>query len=274
MRQKNILKSAYPYYMNKNMRVVLIEDEIPAARLLKSMIGRIRPEWEVITLPGNIEDANEWFHTNPHPDLIFLDIQLSDGDSFLFLEQSVPQSMIIFTTAFNEYAIQAFTVNSIDYLLKPIKEDRLLAAIQKYESFTSKYKQTFNAQSNNAQIIEALTNRDKKYRTRFLISGADKFWTLQMDDIAYFYTENKATFAVTKKGSEHVVDFSLDKLADQLDPDRFFRANRQTIISIESIRKIEPYFNSKVVVLLDPPSKNSIIISKEKVSAFKLWLNF
>lgn len=260
--------------MNNTVRVVLIEDEIPAARRLKSMIEQIRPEWEVITLPGNIEEANEWFAGNPHPDLIFLDIELSDGDSFLFLEQSSPDSMIIFTTAYNEYAIQAFTVNSIDYLLKPIKEDRLLAAILKYESFTNKYKQSFNSQSNRAQIIEALTNQDKKYRTRFLISGADKFWTLQVDEIAYFYTENKATFAVTKNGDEHIIDFSLDKLIDQLDPDRFFRANRQTIISIESIRKIEPYFNSKVVVLLNPPSKNSIIISKEKVSAFKIWLNF
>ncbi|MGL5318818.1 MAG: LytR/AlgR family response regulator transcription factor [Bacteroidales bacterium] len=260
--------------MNKSIKVVLIEDEIPAARRLRSMIEKIRPEWEVITLPGSIEDANEWFASNAHPDLIFLDIELSDGDSFLFLQQSAPDSMIIFTTAYNEYAIQAFTVNSIDYLLKPIKEERLIASILKFETFTSKYKQSVKSQSNRDVMIDALVNKDKKYRTRFLISGADKFWTLQVGEIAYFYTEKKVTFAVTKNAEEYIIDFSLDKLIEQLDPDRFFRANRQTIISIESIRKIEPYFNSKVVVLLQPPAKNSVFISKEKVPAFKIWLNF
>ena len=260
--------------MNKNIRVALVEDEIPAARLLKSMLERLRPDWEIHVLPGNIEEASAWFAVNQHPDLIFLDIELSDGDSFLLLEKAMPQSIIIFTTAFNEYAIQAFGVNSIDYLLKPIKEDRLLLAIEKFEKLKQPAVSEVTLSEDIKNIIDVFRSNEKRYRTRFLINGADKFWTLSVDQIAYFYSENKVTFAVTKTGQEQVVDFSLDKLSEQLDPDQFFRANRQTIIGIDSIAKIEPYFNSKVVVILQPPSKNQGLISKEKVSAFKMWLNY
>lgn len=121
-----------------NLNVVIIEDEIPAARLLHSMIRRIRPEWEVTVLPGNVEDAVRWFQENEHPDIIFLDIQLSDGNSFEFLTQAKPQSVIIFTTAYDEYAVRAFSVNSIDYILKPVDEQRLVEAIVKYENLISR----------------------------------------------------------------------------------------------------------------------------------------
>ncbi|MEG0796836.1 MAG: LytTR family DNA-binding domain-containing protein [Odoribacter sp.] len=254
------------------LNVVIIEDEIPAARLLSSMVGRLRPEWEMTVLPGNVEEAVQWFGENPHPDIIFLDIQLSDGNSFDFLSQAKPTSMIIFTTAYDEYAIRAFSVNSIDYILKPVDEQRLLEAIIKYESLAGNRRGGFDEYLNT--VLDSLQQREKRFRTRFLISGADCFLTLQVADIAYFYSENKITFAVTGAGKEYIVDPALDKLSEQLDPDLFFRANRQVLLSVDAIKSVEPYFNGKVVVHVKPTFKEQIIISKEKIPSFKVWLNF
>ncbi|MEG1543775.1 MAG: response regulator, partial [Tannerellaceae bacterium] len=191
--------------MNK-IRVAIIEDEIPAARLLHSMLTTLRPEWELLVLPGNIEESIEWFSRNPHPELLFLDIQLTDGNSFLFIEQAQPESMIVFTTAYDAYAIQAFSVNSIDYLLKPIHKERLAETIAKFETLTGKYIRDFNSQSRLLEVLEGLATPGKKYRTRFLISGSEKLFTLQVADIAYFYSENKITFAVTHQNREFCLD--------------------------------------------------------------------
>lgn len=254
------------------LSAVIIEDEIPAARLLLSKVKQFRPQWEVEMLSGSVEDSVKWFATNPHPELLFLDIQLSDGNSFDFIAESKPSSTIIFTTAYDEYAIRAFSVNSIDYLLKPIDEKRLLESIEKYESLTA-----INKNRNSEyldSVLDSLRCKEKRYRTRFLISGTDRYWTLQICDIAYFYSENKITFAVTKKGSEHIIDFSLNKLSEQLDPDRFFRINRQVLACIESIESIEPYFNGKIVVSLKPALKSQVTISEDKIQPFKTWLNF
>ena len=207
-------------------------------------------------------------------DIVFLDIQLSDGNSFLFIEQVCPTSLIIFTTAYDEYAVRAFTVNSIDYLLKPIRQERLEEAIQKFEHVTSKYNQKLLEQNDLLEVLHSLTYPGKKYRTRFLISGNEKLITLQVEDIAYFYSLNKITFAVTRQNKEYIIDFPLDKLMEQLDPDKFFRTNRQTIINIESIVKIEPYFQNKVIVHIKPEHKEKILVSKEKWASFKLWLNY
>lgn len=254
--------------MNK-LRAAIIEDEIPAARLLHSMVSRLRPQWDVIVLPGSVEDAVQWFSQNTHPDIIFLDIELSDGTSFDFLSQATPSSVIIFTTAYDAYALRAFCVNSIDYILKPIDEKRLLESIVKYESLTVQKSEDYLE-----NILESLSSREKKYRTRFLISRVDIFTTLQVDDVAYFYSENKITFAVTNDGNERALDLSLDRLTEELNPDEFFRANRQMILCIGSIKRIEPYFNGKVVVHTKPVFREQITISREKISAFKLWLNF
>lgn len=258
--------------MNK-IKAVIIEDEVPAARLLYTMINRLRPDWETKVLPGNIEDAVTWFASNEHPALIFLDIQLADGNSFDFLLKAQPRSTIIFTTAYDEYAVRAFSVNSIDYLLKPIDELRLLEAIVKYESMVMRYPIP-HPEEYLTSAMESLRQKEKRYRSRFLISGADKLWTLPVDQIAYFYSENKITFAVTHRGDTHPIDLSLDKLSDQLDPDQFFRANRQVLLCVSAIRRIEPHFNGKVVVLVTPEWDRKIMISKEKVSTFKLWLNY
>ena len=242
-----------------NLKVAIIEDEVPAARLLHSMLKRLRPQWEIVVLPGNIEEAVAWFDANPHPELLFLDIHLSDGNSFDFLSLSHPSSIVIFTTAYDQYAIRAFSVNSIDYLLKPIDEKRLLEAILKYESIIGK--QQSRPENNLQLILESLQHPEKSY-------------TLDVADIAYFYSENKITFAVTFTGQEHLIDLSLNKLSEQLDPDRFFRANRQILLSIQAITHIEPYFNGKIVVFVKPPHNSQITISEEKISQFKQWLNY
>ena len=191
-----------------NLKVAIIEDEVPAARLLHSMLKRLRPQWEIVVLPGNIEEAVAWFDANPHPELLFLDIHLSDGNSFDFLSLSHPSSIVIFTTAYDQYAIRAFSVNSIDYLLKPIDEKRLLEAILKYESIIGK--QQSRPENNLQLILESLQHPEKRYRSRFLIPGNEKSYTLDVADIAYFYSENKITFAVTFTGQEHLIDLSLN----------------------------------------------------------------
>jgi len=270
---KNKFVIKVPYYMNK-IKAVIIEDEFPAARLLNKMIQKVRPEWEVTVLPGTIEGAVSWFNENPHPDIIFLDIQLNDGISFIFIEQAQPQSMIVFTTAYDEYAVRAFTVNSIDYLLKPIHEERLLEAILKFErlfALSSEY--TYNL-SNIEQLLKSFAEKkEKQFRTRFLISGPKHLYTVQVSDIAYFYSEDKITFAVTKDAKNHVIDFPLNKLEEQLDDRMFFRANRQFILSADAIKSIQNHFNGKAVVSVIPPYSETIYISREKVSLLKMWLN-
>ena len=259
--------------MNK-ITAVIIEDEIPAARRLNNTLNELRPEWQITVLPGSVKKSVEWFAENPHPDLVFLDIQLTDGISFTFIEQAQPESTIIFTTAYDEYAIRAFTVNSIDYLLKPIDNIRLEEAIVKFEHLTTKYLNQGQKPIDLMEILQNITQPGKKYRTRFLISGDDKLFTLQVEDIAYFYSENKVTFAVTKQNREFIIDLSLDKLMEQLDPDVFFRSNRQTVVSINAIVKGESYFLGKAILHVKPPFKDKIIVSRDKIAPLKLWLNY
>lgn len=258
----------------RKVHAAIIEDEYPAARLLNHMLTTLRPEWEITLLPGTVEDSVKWFAENPHPDVLFLDIQLTDGNSFLFLEQAHPSSMIIFTTAYDEYAVRAFAVNSIDYLLKPIHEDRLLAAITKFERLSPVTIREFNDQMNVRELVALLSKRDEScFRTRFLITGNRHFYTIQVADIAYFYSECKITFAVTKEGKRHAIDLSLGKLEEQLDGRRFFRVNRQFVLSAESIKTIEPYNGSKLNIRVNPPFDDAIQVSREKVTALKMWLN-
>ena len=199
---------------------------------------------------------------------------MTDGISFTFIEQARPESTIIFTTAYDEYAIRAFAVNSIDYLLKPIDSVRLEEAIAKFEHLTTKYLVQEQKTTDLIDILQNIANPCKKYRTRFLISGEDKLFTLQVEDIAYFYSENKITFAVTKQNREHIIDLSLDRLMEQLNPDIFFRSSRQTVISINAIERIESYFLGKAILHVKPPFKDKIIVSRDKIPQLKLWLNY
>ena len=257
--------------MNK-LNAVIIEDEIPAARLLHSMVSSLRPQWNIEIIPGNVDDAIEWFASHEHPELIFLDIHLMDGDAFDFLSAVKPKSAVIFTTAYDQYAIRAFSVNSIDYILKPVDEKRLADAISKYESLRG---QGWMLSDNYMEtLLDTLKHPEKKYRSRFLISGSDNFWLLRVEDIAYFYFKERTTFAVTPNGKGHILDLSLNKLEEQLDPKQFFRVNRQMILNVDAIEKAVSSFNGKIKVIVHPAFKSDIIVSEGKASAFKLWLNY
>lgn len=225
-------------------------------------------------LPDTIEDSVKWFAENPHPDVLFLDIQLNDGNSFLFIEQANPQSMIVFTTAYDEYAVQAFTVNSVDYLLKPIHKDRLVNAIRKCERLLSLHENSLSKLLDLEQLLRTIAEKkEKQFRTRFLISVPKHFYTIQVTEIAYFYSEDKVTFAVTRDGKSHIIDFPLNKLEEQLDGKQFHRVNRQFILSVDSILDIQPYFNGKAIIKVRPSYDGVIQISREKVPALKLWLD-
>lgn len=258
--------------MKNQLKAVIIEDEIPAARLLHSMVSALRPQWNVEIVPGSVDDAVAWFTSHNHPDLIFLDIHLADGDAFDFLSAINPKCAVIFTTAYDQYAIRAFSVNSIDYILKPVEEKRLAEAVSKFESLRHQY--LTDSEHYMEILLDALKHPEKKYRSRFLISSTDKYWPLNVEDVAYFYSENRATFAVTPGGKEHVLDLSLNKLEEELDPKQFFRVNRQMILNVDAIDRAVSSFKGRIKVMVQPPFKSDIVISEGKASAFKLWLNY
>ena len=209
------------------MKTVIIEDEKAAVRNLTSLLYEVKPEAEIDAVLDSIGSTIEWFGSHPMPDLVFMDIHLADGSAFEIFEHISITCPIIFTTAYDEYALRAFKVNSIDYLLKPVHKERLESAIQKFERFSGMGKGELNKLLGIEQLLHSFAERqEKQYRTRFLISGAKRFYTIQVGDIAYFYSLDKVTFAVTKDGKAHVVDLPLSKLEEQLDGRVFFRVNR------------------------------------------------
>ncbi|MEG1498428.1 MAG: LytTR family DNA-binding domain-containing protein [Bacteroidales bacterium] len=260
---------------NKKVQVAILEDEEPAARLFKSMILSLRPNWEVICIGGSNEEAENWFREcKQQPDILFSDIELSDGNSFDFIERVHPESMIVFVTAYDEYALRAFSVDSIDYLLKPIDIRRLEESIGRFERLSSTYFKKFNQQNDWKRISERLGSSEKKYRTRFLISRGNQLETLHVENVAYFFSENKICYAQTFSEGSFILDFSLERLGEELDPDIFFRTTRQTLVCTRAITKIENYFQGKVSVFVTPAFKEQILVSKEKAESFKRWLNY
>ncbi|MBW6477826.1 MAG: LytTR family DNA-binding domain-containing protein [Bacteroidales bacterium] len=257
--------------MSKEVKIILVEDEEHNLRLLQGMIGKLRPGWQVAGTFESVKNTVEWLRNNSHPDLIFLDIQLADGLCFSIFDQVDVQSMVIFTTAYDNYAIRAFKVNSIDYLLKPFKESELETAIRKFESFTNLAGSTLS-RLDYLELLDAIRRGGKKYRKRFLISKGDGFVRLDVDDIAYFYNENRITTAFTFGRQTHMVDFSLDGLEEQLDPENFHRANRQLIVNIKAVDKIENYFGGKLKLRLNPPLDGDLTVSRLKAMSFRQWL--
>ena len=255
------------------MKVLIIEDEYPTRRLLIDLIGEIDSSIRIIGTIDSVEESVQWFRSNPHPEIVFMDIQLSDGISFDILKEVEIECMIVFVTAFNQYAIQAFKVNSLDYLLKPVGIDDLKRALMKYDDYSRKFIQQRNTHVNFDEIISAIKKTETRYRTRFLIQTTDLFMKLEVSTIAFFYSINKITFAVTVAQREFPLDLSLDKLEEQLDPLMFFRANRQVLVNINSILKIHPYFQGKLVIETQPKHTEKITVSKDKAASFKRWID-
>lgn len=254
------------------MKVIIVEDEQHNCRLLVGMIKKIRPDWKIVKTLESVKSTVSWLKENPHPDLIFMDIQLTDGVCFSIFEKVKVESLLVFTTAYDEYAIQAFKVNSIDYLLKPLKENLLKKAIEKSEEII-KIVEKSNQTPNYSELLNVLKKRKTNYRKRFLVSGATSFSKLGVKDIAYIYTENRVTFAVTFDAKDHILDFTIEKLEEQLNPEQFFRANRSIILNSEVVHKFENYFGGKLMVQLIPPFEETVTISRLKAAEFKNWLD-
>lgn len=253
------------------MKIAIFEDERYNLRLLEGMIRALRPGWEVVQTFESVKGSVAWLRENPHPSLFFMDIQLADGLCFSIFDQVEVKAVVIFTTAYDEYALRAFQVNSIDYLLKPFKEKDLLAAIEKFERF----RELLPAGSSGhdySGIVEDIRDGKKRYRKRFLVSRGPFLYKLDVEEVAYFESENHVTTAVTFNDHKQVIDFSLDRLEEELDPDLFFRVNRQIILNVEAIKKIENYFGGKLKVKVIPSREKEVAVSRLKANAFKGWV--
>ncbi len=250
------------------MNVLIIEDEKPAARRLSRMLDALGVQ--VNEMLHSVEESIAWFQENEHPDLIFLDIQLSDGLSFEIFEHVQISSAIIFTTAYDEYALKAFKLNSIDYLLKPIDEDELEAAVNKYKN---QYTKQPDVQLNFDDIKKLLVNPiDRKFKKRYTIKVGQHLKIISSDDIECFYSENKATYLHTNSNRNYLLDGALEQVLTELDPENFFRVNRTFIVQINAIKDIIAYTNSRLKIILNTYNEAEIIVSRERVKDFKNWI--
>lgn len=248
------------------MKTIIIEDENVAAQALQTLLRELDSEMEIATVLQTIEESVEWFENNAMPDLVFMDIHLADGSSFAIFDQVDITCPIIFTTAYDEYALKAFEVNSIDYLLKPINKSDLERALRKYRTLSTR---------DNSTSLEGLLAQmgglRKKYKTCFLIPERDKLIPLATNNIAYIYIDTKTVKAISMDGHTYYLNQTLDDIMAQLDPQFFFRANRQFIISRYAVKDMTVWFGNKLAVNLSVPVPEKIIVSKARVGEFKTW---
>ncbi|GAB3505076.1 LytTR family DNA-binding domain-containing protein [Spirosoma knui] len=273
------------------MTILIIEDEELTARKLQRLLVDVEPTANVVGMTVSVEESVDWLRSNPQPDLIFMDIELADGQSFDIFNQVTVKSPVIFTTAYDEYAIRAFKVNSIDYLLKPVKEDDLRQALAKLNAFkrvlvdqaglavTSTFESSLASLLGQLRAVQPVPDSFGEvirpaatFRDRFMIKQGQRLFSISIEEVAYIFSRNKMAFLKTRDGHEWLIDYTLDELVHMLDPRRFFRLNRQVIAELRSIDKAHLYFNSKLKVNLCPAFEEEVIISREKAGEFKLWL--
>jgi two-component system response regulator LytT len=248
-------------------KVLIIEDEKPAARRLSALIENNLPDVVLLGPIDSVEGAIEWLKTNRHPDLIFMDIQLSDGLSFMIFNQVQLSCPVIFTTAYDDYALQAFRVSALDYLLKPVEEKLLREAIDRY------LHQKKGVPDYRSFLQEYLSHTQKHGVSRLLIKSGEQWFPIEEQDVAYALAEDKYVWIVTSSGSKHLTDDSLDQLESRFSASDFFRVNRKMLINYKSLLKIHSYFNSRLKLELKPSPGEEVIVSRERVSGFKEWLN-
>lgn len=252
----------------RGLNIIIIEDEKPAARLLQRKIEKLG--YGITTLLHSVEESLEWFQNNDHPDLIFLDIQLSDGLSFEIFEQIDIKSAVIFTTAYDAYALRAFKLNSIDYLLKPIDEEELATAISK---FANQFQVNSVSNLDFEAIKRMLVNPiSKEYRKRFSVKIGQQIKVIDVVEIECLYSENKGTYIHTSDNRDYLIDSSLEVVEAELDPKDFFRISRKYIIPLQSVKEIQLYSNSRLKISLPTYKADEVIVSRERVSDFKEWL--
>lgn len=251
------------------MNIIIIEDEKPAARLLQRKVEKLG--LTVSTMLHSVEEALDWFQNNAHPDLIFLDIQLSDGLSFEIFETIDIKSAVIFTTAYDEYALRAFKLNSIDYLLKPIDEDDLEAAVHKFKMRTQS---TSNLSLDFEMIKRMLVNPvDKSYKKRFTVKVGQQLKLIPVEEVECFYSENKGTYLHTMDNRDYLLDGTLEQLETDLDPKDFFRVSRKFIVPMKGIKEIQLHTNSRLKVVLPTYKEDEVIVARERVNDFKEWID-
>ncbi|WP_242093183.1 LytR/AlgR family response regulator transcription factor [Aestuariivivens sediminicola] len=250
------------------MNVIIIEDEKPSARRLQRILKNLNVHTDIML--HSVEEAVAWFEQHEHPDLIFLDIQLSDGLSFEIFEQVEIKSSIIFTTAYDEYALKAFKLNSIDYLLKPIDEEELAIAVSKYKDRVYP-NQPVTLDFNDIKNL-LINPLDRAYKKRFSVKVGQHLKLINIDDIECFYSQNKGTYLCTTDGRNYLLDTTLEHLENELEPALFFRVSRKFIVNINAIKDMISYSNSRLQIKLNAYSEDLVIVAREKVKDFKAWL--
>jgi len=249
------------------MKVLIIEDEYPASQKLVRLLKELDNNIEVIDILQSVEGATNWLHNNPHPELIFMDIQLDDGICFEIFENCDIKTPVIFTTAYDEYSLKAFKVNSVDYLLKPIDSDGLKNAIEKFKLVHDR-KKDFD------RIESVLNQLQPKTKERFLIKIGEHYKSIQASRINCFFIKERCNFINVEKGKKYAIDFSLDKAEKMIDPKMFFRVNRNIIINFSAIQDILAYSSSRLkITLANWSEKDEILVSRERVTDFKIWMD-
>ncbi len=250
------------------LNILIIEDELPAVKRLTKLLAEIDLEHKIIGQLDEVSSAVEWLKSHPAPDLIFMDIQLADGYSFQIFEQVDIKSPVIFVTAFDNYAIEAFKVNGLDYLLKPIKKELLEKSFERFEA-------TVGPKNIDLLALSQLLNPNKnQFKERFLIKSGDELSFVKTEEIAYFISEDSYSFIITKSGNRYIYTAeSISQIEQRLNPAAFFKINRSEIVSLDSITKISSYFNNRLKLTLNPVRDHEFIVSRPKVKAFKIWLD-
>lgn len=257
------------------MNILIVEDEDLAVKKLKKTLFSIDETANVVGEADSIKTTVSWLENNPSPDLILMDIELADGQSFEIFNHVSVKSPVIFITSYDEYALKAFKVNSVDYLLKPVQKEDLQSALEKYKQM----KKVYAAEKETSSIsIDALVKelqqklQTKDYRKRFLVKHGQKLVSVEVDEIAYFFSDGRLNFFKTFDNRKFVVDYTMDELNEMLDPDQYFRISRSFFISVNSVAQIHDYFGNRLMLQLKPESDKEAIVSREKVSDFKNWL--
>jgi two-component system response regulator LytT len=258
------------------MKILIVEDEDLAVKKLKKTLASVDEKAIVVGETDSIKSTVSWLENNPVPDLILMDIELADGQSFEIFNHVQVKSPVIFITSYDEYALKAFKVNSVDYLLKPVQKEDLNTALEKFREMKKIYttEPAASPQISIDDLVKELQQKlqTKEYRKRFLVKHGQKLVSVDVEDIAYFFSDGRLNFFKTNDNKKFVVDYTMDELNEMLDPDRYFRISRSFYISVDSVSQIHDYFGNRLILHLKPETEKEAIVSREKVSDFKTWL--
>ncbi|MEP6796328.1 MAG: LytTR family DNA-binding domain-containing protein [Saprospiraceae bacterium] len=256
------------------MEIFIVEDEELAVKKLQKTLQAIDPDLHVAGTADSIASAVEWLKGHGQPDLILMDIELADGQSFEIFNLMEVKSPVIFTTSYDEFALKAFKVNSVDYLLKPVQKDELESALSKFQSMKQVYADKKKEDPQFSTLVKELqqTLQHKEYRKRFLVKHLQKMVSIEVDRISYFFSDDRLSFFKTADDKKYVVDYTIDEIENMLDPDQFFRINRAFLVSIKSIDQIHDYFGNRLKLNLRPTIDKEALVSREKVTPFKEWM--